>query len=129
MAEQIEAVTLVTAVADFLKSIEGELSGRNAFHAKVAGNALAIVARELDQAPQAAERAALAGFMGHDASLDALRAELCGRLRAGQLTPETPGLLEALTVAVIAKVKVDNPRYSTLARLESPRASNTPRLA
>jgi len=117
MAEQIEAVTLVTAAADFLKSIEGELSGRSAFHAKVAGNALAIVARELEQAPQAAERAALAGFIGHDASLDALRAELCGRLRAGQLTPETPGLLEALTAAVIAKVKVDNPRYSTLARL------------
>ena len=117
MAEQIEAVTLVTAVADFLKSIEPELSGRNAFHAKVAANALAIVARELEQAPQAAERAALAGFLGHDAGLDALRAEICGRLRNGQLTPETPGLLEALTVAVVAKAKVDNPRYSTLARL------------
>jgi len=117
MAEQIEAVTLVTAVADFLKSIEGELSGRSAFHAKVAGNSLAIVARELEQAPQIAERAALAGFLGHDSGLDALRAEVCGRLRAGQLTPETPGLLEALSVAVIAKVAVDNPRYATLARM------------
>jgi hypothetical protein len=117
MAEQIEALTLVTAVADFLKSIEPELSGRSAFHAKVAGNALAIVAREMEQAPQAEERAALAGFLGHDAGLDALRAEICGRLRAGQLSPETPGLLEALTVAVVAKARVDNPRYSTLARL------------
>lgn len=117
MAEQIEAVTLVTAVADFLKSIEGELSGRSAFHAKVAANALAIVARELEQAPREAERVALAGFLGHDAGLDALRAEICGRLRAGQLTPETPGLLEALTIAVVAKARVDNPRYSTLARL------------
>jgi len=117
MAEQVEAVALIEAVADFIKSIEGELSGRSAFHAKVAGNALAIVARELEQAPRAAEQAALAGFLGHEASLDALRAELCGRLRAGQLTPETPGLLEALTTAVIAKVRVDNPRYATLARL------------
>ena len=118
MAEQVEAVVLITAVADFLKSIEPELSGRSAFHAKVAGNALAIVAREMEQHPQAAEQAALAGFLGHDAGLDALRAELCGRLRSGQLTPETPGLLEALQVAVVAKLSVDNPRYATLGRLK-----------
>ena len=117
MAEQIEAEMLVTAVADFLKSIEHELSGRSAFHAKVAANALGIVARELAQPPQVAERAALAGFLGHDAGLDALRAEVCGRLRAGQLTPETPGFLEALSIAVMAKVATDNPRYPTLARM------------
>ena len=117
MSEQIEAIALVEAVAAFLKSIEGELSGRSAFHAKVAGNALGIVARELEQSPRLAEQAALASYLGHDAGLDALRAELCGRLRAGQLTPETPGLLEALSAAVIAKVAVDNPRYATLARM------------
>ena len=117
MSEQIEADVLVLAVADFLKSIESELTGRNAFHAKVAANALAIAAREITQAPRETERAALAGFLGHDAGIDALRAELCGRLRAGQLTPETPGLLEALTTAVMAKVAVDNPRYSTFARM------------
>lgn len=118
MAEQIEAVTLLRAVADFLKSVETELAGRSTFHAKVAGNALAIVAREIEQMPQAAERAALAGYLGHDSGVDTLRAEICGRLRSGQFTPETPGLLEALTEAVIAKARVDNPRYSTLARLE-----------
>jgi hypothetical protein len=117
MAEQIEAAALVSAVADFLKSVETQLTGQAAFHAKVAANALGIVGRELAQHPQAAEAAALAGFLGHDAGLDGLRAELCGRLRSGQLTPETPGLLEALTEAVLAKVAVDNPRYSTFKRL------------
>ncbi|KPF76506.1 hypothetical protein IP88_06485 [alpha proteobacterium AAP81b] len=117
MSEQIEAVTLVEAVALFLAEIEGQLTGRQAFHAKVAQNALAIVARELAHLPRQAERAALAGFLGHDAGLDALRAELCGRLRAGQLTPETPGLIEALMDAVVAKCAVDNPRYSTFKRL------------
>lgn len=117
MAEQIEAAVLVEAVAAFLREIEAELSGRSAFHAKVAANALGLVARELAWQPQRAEAAALAGFLGHDAGLDALRAELCGRLRSGQLTPETPGLLEALTEAVVAKVCVDNPRYSTLDRM------------
>jgi hypothetical protein len=118
MSEQIEAAALVEAVAAFLKSIESELSGRSAFHAKVAGNALGIVARELEQAPRAAEQAALAAYLGHDAGLDALRAELCGRLRAGQLTPETPGLIEALCAAVMPKVAVDNPRYATLERFK-----------
>jgi hypothetical protein len=119
MAEQIEAVMLVEAVADFLRGIEGDLAGQKAFHAKVAANALAIVARELALRPAVAEQAALAAFIGHQGSVTALRAELCGRLRAGQVTPETPGLLEALTVAAMAKVAVDNPRYATLARMSA----------
>ena len=117
MTEQVSAQALVEAVAGFLAEVEGALSGRQAFHAKVAANALAIVARELAQAPRATEAAALADFLGHDASLDGLRAELCGRLRSGQLTPETPGLVDALTTATLAKVAVDNPRYSTYRRL------------
>jgi hypothetical protein len=117
MAEQIEAGTLVEAVADFLKSLEPGLQGQQAFHAKVAGNVLHIVARELALQPRAAEAAALAEFLGHEAGLDALRAELCGRLRRGQLTPETPGLMAALAEATLAKVAVDNPRYSTFRRM------------
>jgi hypothetical protein len=119
MADQVDAVALVDAVADFLRGIEADLPGQKGFHAKVAANALAIVARELAQRPGATEAAALADFIGHQGSLAALRAEIFGRLRAGQLTPETPGLLEALTVALLAKVAVDNPRYSTLARMAS----------
>lgn len=118
MAEQIEAATLVEAAAEFLRSIETDLGGQKAFHAKVAANALAIVARELAQRPAEAERAALGSFLGHDAPLAALRNEVCGRLRMGQLTPETPGLIDALVAATRAKVAVDNPRYSTLARLQ-----------
>lgn len=117
MSEQIEAAVLVEAVAGFLKSIEGSLSGKQAFHAKVAANALGVVARELALRPQAAEAAALGAYLGHDAGLDGLRAEVCGRLRTGQLTPETPGLVEALTAATLAKVAVDNPRYATFARM------------
>ncbi len=121
MSEQIEATVLLDAVAVFLKSIEPELSGRNAFHAKVAGNAIAIVRREIEARPREVERAALARLLGHDAGLDALRAELCGRLRSGQLTPETPGVIAALIDATLAKVAVDNPRYATFVRMQGPR--------
>ena len=120
MAEQVEAAALVAAVAAFLTNLEGSLTGQQAFHAKVAANALAIVARELAQRPRGAETAALAAFLGREARIDALRAEVCGRLRTGQLTPETPGLIEALTAAVRAKVAVDNPRYSTFVRMDAP---------
>ena len=116
MAEQIEATTLIEAVQLFLAELEPELTGRRAFHAKVAGNALAIVARELAQAPQAQEQALLAGVMGRDAPLDDLRADLCDQLRNGTMV-ESAGLVDALLAVALAKCAVDNPRYATFKRL------------
>jgi hypothetical protein len=117
MAEQIEATTLIEAVQLFLAELEPELQGRRAFHARVAGNALAIVARELAQAPQAREQALLAGVMGRDGPLDDLRADLCGQLRDGRMGAATPGLIDALLAVALAKCAVDNPRYATFKRL------------
>jgi len=117
MAEQIEAQTLIEAVAGFLAELEGELSGRRAFHAKVAQNALAIVARELAQAPQATEQVLMAGVMGADGDLDGLRSGLCADLRSGEKTADTPGLIDALLGVALAKCAVDNPRYATFRRL------------
>ncbi|WP_156255194.1 DUF6285 domain-containing protein [Sandarakinorhabdus oryzae] len=119
MAEQIEATTLIEAVQLFLAELEPELKGRRAFHAKVAQNALAIVARELAQQPQANEQALLAGVLGHSASLDRLRADLCGQLRAGTMGEATPGLVDALLAVALAKCGVDNPRYATFKRLSA----------
>lgn len=118
MAEQIEAAVLAEAVAAFIAEIAPGLSGRQAFHARVAQNALAIVARELAQHPRDAEARLIGDYLGHEGSVDALRAELCGRLRAGQLTPETPGLLGMLTEVALAKCAIDNPRYATFQRLK-----------
>ena len=117
MAEQIEATALIEAVQLFLSELEPELKGRRAFHAKVAGNALAIVARELAQQPQAREQALLAGVLGHDAPLDDLRADLCSQLRDGTVGEATPGLIDALLDVALAKCAVDNPRYATFKRL------------
>lgn len=84
MAGYPDAATLVEAVRGFLEGVEGKLDGRDAFHAKVAGNVLAIVAREL---------------------------------RAGEVAA-APGDLDALIAATVAQLEIDNPRYSTLARLK-----------
>ncbi|UAJ09680.1 DUF6285 domain-containing protein [Glacieibacterium megasporae] len=45
-----------------------------------------------------------------------LRACVCTALRNGTLTPATPCLLAALTAANLARLAVDNPRYSTFLR-------------
>lgn len=102
----MEAKVLLDAVAEFIAGLA--LEGRDAFHARVAVNALAIVAREIELDPAATEAAALAAFGGH--------AAVCAGLRDGTIGLATPGLLDALVAANLARLAVDNPRYSTFVR-------------
>lgn len=122
MAGHPTAADLVESVRGFLAEVEASLSGREAFHAKVAGNVLAIVERELRERPEAVETAALARLLGHDAPLAELRAEACAALRDGRLDATTPGLLDSLIDASLARIAVDNPKFSTFRRLTETRA-------
>ena len=116
MRSNIEAADLIEAVAVFLRDAEGALEGRMAFHAKVAANALAIALRELRERPAEAETEAL-GALLPDVPADERVAAACARIRAGEWTAETPGLLDALEAGVMARLGVDNPRFPTLERL------------
>lgn len=110
---------LVEAVRDFLETkAMPELKGHTAFHARVAANALAIVARELELGPKSAteEKARLVSLLGHDDTLEALNRELCARIRSGIFDLDTPGLAEHLTVTTREKVAIDQPGYSGLKR-------------
>ena len=110
------AADLLRAVEAFVREVEGSLDGRQGFHAKVAANALAIVAREIEQRPALAEQAALVTLAG-DLPVTEQRARLCAALRDGSMDAATPGLLDALAAATCANLAVDNPRYPTLHRL------------
>ena len=115
MMDQPSAAELVTAVREFLeKHAIPQLAGRTAFHGRVAANALAIVARELEHGPAAseAERTSLEALLGMDGTLDELNRELCRRLRAGQLDPLDQGLARHLVRATLAKVAIDQPSYA-----------------
>lgn len=105
-----DALSLLDAVRSFLTNAESSLSAQQAFHAKVAGNVLGIVMRELEQQPDKAEEQAFAPWGGASA--------ICRGLRDGHLSTDDASLLDALEVAVIARLAVDNPRYSTFARLK-----------
>ena len=65
---------LVDAVREFLETrAMPELKGHTAFHARVAANALAIVARELEQGPSRdprKRRRACAALLGRDGTLE-----------------------------------------------------------
>jgi uncharacterized protein DUF6285 len=105
---------LIGAVRDFLENVAmPELEGHAAFHARVAVNALEIVLRELELGPaaEAAESERLRLLLGRDGPLADQNRELCRRLRAGELTLDTPGMAEHLRETTLAKLAVDQPRY------------------
>jgi hypothetical protein len=119
MMDQPSMRELVEAVRDFLEQkAMPELKGHTAFHARVAANALSIVARELEQGLGSAqdELGRLRALLGHDGTLEDLNRELCRRIRAGDVTLETPGLADHLTITTREKVAIDQPNYSGLRR-------------
>lgn len=115
MMDQPSSLELVTAVREFIeKHAMPELQGRTAFHARVAANALAIVARELEQGPaaNAGEHARLKALLGQDGTLDELNRELCRRIRTNGLKLDDPTLASHLITSTLAKVAIDQPNYS-----------------
>jgi len=108
---------LIEAVRAFIEEkAMPELKGHTAFHARVAANALAIVERELELGPKARseERARLAQLLGHDGPLDELNGELAALIRKGEMGLETEGLRDHLWSTTLAKVAIDQPKYSGL---------------
>lgn len=104
---------LVRSVALWLEQIRPQLDPRNAFLARVAGNALATVERELTQGPAAEAEAVrlMAELLGHEGDFTALNAELCAAIRSGHMTVATPGLLPALQIMASAQLAIDQPSY------------------
>ena len=104
---------LARAVAGWIDEIRPGLDPRNAFLARVAVNVLGVIQRELTQGPAAEARAVegMAGVLGHEGAFADLNAELCARIRAGELTVETQGLLPLLAVMARDQLAIDQPTY------------------
>jgi hypothetical protein len=117
MMDQPSLLELVKAVQSFIETkAMPELKGHTAFHARVAANALGIVARELELGPKAAntEKAQLATLLGHSGSLEDLNRELCHRIRNGKIDIESDALRQHLELTTLDKVGIDQPNYSGL---------------
>ncbi|HEX5378488.1 MAG TPA: DUF6285 domain-containing protein [Phenylobacterium sp.] len=114
MIEHPRAEELVEAVARWIDGIRPGLPPRDAFLARVAVNVLGVVRRELTLGP-AAEAAAverLSALLGHEGDFKTLNAELCDRLRAGEMDIATPGLLAALKASITEQIAIDQPNYA-----------------
>jgi hypothetical protein len=104
---------LAESVRLWIDEIRPTLDPRNAFLARVAANAMATIARELTQGPaaEASAVAGMAGVLGHDGTFAELNSELCARIRAGELTVQTPGLLTVLAAIARNQIAIDQPSY------------------
>ncbi len=115
MYDQPTRTELLTAVADFLRhDAVPNLTGRVAFHGKVAANVVDIVRREVEQ--EASEdnqlKQQLEAFLDTRGEFSALTEQLCERIAAGEFTLATPGLMDYLWNATLHKLAVDQPGYS-----------------
>jgi hypothetical protein len=106
---------LLEAVIGFLREIAAPaLPTREAFDARVAANALELVAREISVGWQAQvdERRRLAALLGNDGELKALNEELSRRLAEGSLDGASAEVSHHLWATTMEKLAVDQPNYS-----------------
>ena len=90
---------LLMALSDWLVTdIKPQATGRNKFMLAVAQNALGMLAREADATPPPFDKT------------------LSAALLAGTQSLQTPGLLARLKTDTLAKVAVDQPKYTALAK-------------
>jgi hypothetical protein len=118
MHESPSSAQLLQAVITFLNDVATpNLTGHAAFHARVSANALALVARELEQREMADARAVelyRALLVENDHDLKSLEASLCAAIQNGDLGINTPHLLASLRDIAIAQLAIDQPTYSGL---------------
>ena len=113
MINNPKAEEIAQAVAGWIEQLRPSLPPRDAFRSRVAGNARATIIRELQQGP-AVEKAAtarMAQVLGHDGDYADLLAELCQKLRHGELTETTPGVMAALRANTLEQLAIDQPNY------------------
>lgn len=116
------AAELLDAVIGFIETRAApQLSGRDAFLARVAVNALATVRRELAEGDGAEARAVerLAAILGRDDNFEALNADLSERLREGALEADE-AVLTHLRTSAVDQIRIDQPNYSGLQALLEP---------
>jgi aminoglycoside phosphotransferase (APT) family kinase protein len=106
---------LLVSVRDFLRDdVMGNTQGRTNFLARVAGNSLDIVLRELARGGEqrVREHARLKQLLGRDGGLSELRWQLTRALRDGSMALDQPGLAQHLRDTVVNQIAIDQPKYT-----------------
>ena len=119
MLDQPHGADILDAVSRLLRdTLMPRLPPDAVFQARVAANALDLVAREI-RFGETVEREAmqrLQTLLGHDGSLAELETELSLRIRNGDVDLLSPGVAEHLWETTLAKMKIDQPNYASYRR-------------
>ncbi len=106
---------LLVSVRDFLRDdVMAQTQGRTNFLARVAGNSLDIVLRELalGEGHRTNELSRLRQLFDSQQDLSTLRWRLVNGLRDGSIALDMPGLQSHLRTTVVNQIAIDQPRYS-----------------
>ena len=116
------AEELAEAVAAFDATGIGD--ARQAFLARVADNARAVLAREAELGARLEAEAVsrLSALLGRPGDFATLNAALCDALRGGAIAPLDPALLDHLRATAIGQIAIDQPAYGGLEALRDGRA-------
>lgn len=125
MLDQPKGADILTAVSKLLReTLMPQLSANAAFQARVAANAVDLVAREINFG-QSVEHEALTrlqALLSCDGSLEELETDLSGRIRRGELDLQSEGLADHLWQTTFDKMKIDQPSYASYRRALEQRA-------
>lgn len=98
---------LLDAVGEYLEQVRDQVPGRLGFHARVAGNVVALVGRELELGPaQAAAHAERLAALGVTSD-----GELAAAIRAGDLDGRWDDVVASVRASVRDKLAVARPGY------------------
>lgn len=113
---------LLASVAEFLKQDIQPIIDDPAvdYRLKVALNSLGIVGRQCESGAdmEALEQSILSRLLDSDGSSDSLNAELAIALREERVDATNPKVVAAMKAIAMAKMAIDNPRYSTYLTLK-----------
>jgi hypothetical protein len=119
MLDQPHGADILAAVSRLLReTLMPQLSANAAFQARVAANAIDLVAREITfgETVQREALQRLQALLNRDGSLEELETELSGRIRRGELDLQSPGLADHLWQTTLDKMKIDQPAYASYRR-------------
>lgn len=125
MLDQPRGADILAAVSKLLReTLMPQLPANAAFQARVAANAIDLVAREINfgETVESEALGRLQALLGRNGSLQGLEADLSGRIRRGELDLQSEGLADHLWQTTLDKMKIDQPAYASYRRTLETRA-------
>lgn len=115
-----DRLQLLDAILEVLEGRED--AATSAYETRIALSLLRLLRRELEagEALLAGEQARLRALLGTQGDVTGLNHQLCERIRGGVIPVGDPALLRHLRQTVLAKLAIDNPRYSAYLRATQP---------